>query len=910
MRFLRHLPRSLPHGTSRREVLEQSGAFCVAAGVFLCPFALGGAPLWSAAAAAGLFLAALTLLALSRHAPERAVRIFPAALALLAAAIAASLQLVPMPPVLLKVFAPANARALEQALTPLTPLGMPDLWPAWRPVSLDPPATARALLTILACLLGFLAASQTAVFPKQRTRLAGAISLSALLIALIGFAHALAGADALFGVFRFKQAAPPLLTPFGNPNHLAAFLIVGALFASCLAAAADSRTRQLFWSLAWFILATAIVLSLSRAGLAAFITGQILTAAALRKLSEQDCLNREGAEAHHGSTESAGPRLSVLALAAALASVGAASAYLAADRLLAEWKPLSPLSDEAGLTESKIALPLRALPMIREHWLTGVGKDAFEPAFLRFAETPFLGSRTATHPENIIADWLAGFGIPAGILLLTGLLAALVIGFRRAGTSPLRWTALIAVFAVFLDDLLNFSLSFVGTAVPVSAALAIGTAHRRQGLRLSLRAWVLLLPAVTAAASGAFLLARHDLRADGEKLLTAIQSGSPDSRQLFADAVSRHPLDYYPRLLAASKALAAGVPETAVRLAGNAMALFPAHPAPHAAAASALEKLGHFLQAATEWRMAQERGWKTAAAHLARLFAEGKIDAARITGIAPADEKHGLAFVDALRRAGAAGLAETHLDELERQHGRNARTLMARAALAESQGDMERLLKTAMALDEAEMNGTDTGREGRTDSAPAQGLLLTSRALEALGRRAEAIALLENRLGQKNIPAIRLRLTELKLRTGDAPGAGAVLAEMPPALTRDERVSMLRLKALAARGMKDFAAAADALKTAAILRPGDLDLRLALADALISGERFEAAMQELEQVRAILAEKTGAGGAAATNTPPNRRQQRLEQLTAAAKRGLADRKSRQSESLLRMLSSEPSQGRH
>ena len=887
MQLHRSLPRILTRGSSHRggwgrDSLEQAGFVCVTCGVVLCPFALGGAPLWSVAAAAALFLAALTLLALARHSPDRAVRIFPAALALSAAVLTSALQLLPMPPALLKVLAPANAQVLEQALSPLEGLlGTPGLWPAWRPVSLDPPATARAVLTLLTCLLGFTAAAQAAVFPTARTNLAKAISISALLIALTGFAHALAGSDALFGVFRFKQAAPPLLTPFGNPNHLAAFLIPGALFASCLAATADSRTQQLFWSLSWFILATAVVLSLSRAGLAAFVTGQILTAIALKKLSEL-----EDAHTHASQT---GPKLSVLALLAALSSVAAASAYLAADRLFAEWRSLA---GDSGLADSKIALALRALPLIREHWLSGVGKDAFEPAFQRFAEEPALGRMTATHPENILADWLSGFGIPAGVLLLGGFAAALVIGFRRAGTSSLRWTALIAVFAVFLDDLLNFSLSFVGTAVPFFAAFAIGTAHRRQGLGLSAKAALLLLPAVLILMTGTFLMAGHDLRTDGEALQAALSSGSQNFRQAFADTVSRHPADYYPRLLAASKALTSGSTDAAVLLAGNAMALFPAHPAPHAAAALGLEAKGLFAQAATEWRLAQERGWAPAAARLARLFAEEKIGADRLSGIAPSDLNRGLEFADALRQARAFDLAASHLDALEQIHPRDDQTLKARAALAESRGDMALLLQMGTEL---------------TAMEDASGPLLSARALDALGRRGEAKALLEERLTRKNSAALRLRLAELHLRSGDSAEASAVLAGMPAALSLNDRIAMLRLKAWAAHRMKDFAGAAGFLQTASILRPRDLDLKLSLAGALIAAERFEAAMTELTQVRVLMSPRADAqktsDPAGASLPASGRRRERLEQLTSAAERGLADKKARQNAAMLRALSS-------
>ena len=43
------------------------------------------------------------------------------------------------------------------------------------------------------------------------------------------------GVEELIGLYHFKQASPPLLTPFGNPNHLAGFLILaGTLSAGML----------------------------------------------------------------------------------------------------------------------------------------------------------------------------------------------------------------------------------------------------------------------------------------------------------------------------------------------------------------------------------------------------------------------------------------------------------------------------------------------------------------------------------------------------------------------------------------------------------------------------------------------------------------------------------------------------
>ncbi|MFN7131667.1 MAG: polymerase, partial [Myxococcales bacterium] len=190
--------------------------------VAFCPLALGTVHVWSTAVAAGLAVLAFGLAALACYRSGEPFELpFPTPL-LAAAAVVTALQLVPLPPALLGVIAPETRDVLAFVLAPL------GAWPSWRPLSLDPPATALALVRTLTLLLAFLAAVQVCRSRRARGRAVAALGLVGLLVALIGFGHALVGAQSLLGARLFRYDNSPFLSTLGSPNSLSSLLTLGA----------------------------------------------------------------------------------------------------------------------------------------------------------------------------------------------------------------------------------------------------------------------------------------------------------------------------------------------------------------------------------------------------------------------------------------------------------------------------------------------------------------------------------------------------------------------------------------------------------------------------------------------------------------------------------------------------------
>ena len=256
---------SMPHSRSSEPFRHAATASLVAA-VAGTTLWLGGAPPGAAVLAALLSAAALGLLV---AADQGRLVVPPLALLPLSVAGLCVLQLVPLPPALAGVLSPPLG---ELQYFALVPLGLD----RWRPLSHNPPATAAALVGSLSGAAALVAASGLSRSRTRRRQLAAGIGLTGLAVALIGFGHALADASTLFGLHRFQNTLLPFLTPFGNPNHLAAFATLAS--ALLLGLAADShpdRSRQALWLTAAVAVGAAAFLSLSRGGIAFWCAGQV-----------------------------------------------------------------------------------------------------------------------------------------------------------------------------------------------------------------------------------------------------------------------------------------------------------------------------------------------------------------------------------------------------------------------------------------------------------------------------------------------------------------------------------------------------------------------------------------------------------------------------------------------------------
>ena len=248
----------------------------------------------------------------------------------------------------------------------------------------------------MAYALAFVAAVEVCRSRRSRQRLLATLAFTDAAVAVIGLLHALLGVTQLFGLRAFVHARPPLVTPFGNPNHLAGFLGLSSTVALGLALTSELRERGVLFAAAALLSGAGVLLSLSRAGILFFVFGP----GAPRGVGADDRQRTGGRSARR---EPRGRGAAALLVLVATLAVGG---YVAWEQLVAE--AASADSVEELRQSGKVELwPMMArggagLPVL------GMGRGAFESAFPRYQTEP--NPNTLTHPENAVLQLAAEFG--------------------------------------------------------------------------------------------------------------------------------------------------------------------------------------------------------------------------------------------------------------------------------------------------------------------------------------------------------------------------------------------------------------------------------------------------------------------------------------------------------------------
>ncbi|HYO55128.1 O-antigen ligase family protein [Archangium sp.] len=574
----------------------------------LLPLALGSAPTWvhwPLVALAGL---AFVLACVGARRQHRSLHLPLLALPLGAGALLCLLQLVPLPPGLLSVLSP-EATGLRDFV--LVPLGLEGP----RPLSMDPPATWRELARHLAYLLIFVAAVQVCRSGRARRRLLTTLAFTGAAVAVVGLLHALLGLDRLFGVLAFVHARPPLVTPFGNPNHLAAFLGLSATVSLGLALSSRGRARAAPYVMATVLGGAGVLLSLSRGGIAFFVFG-MLAFALLLLLARRAGTERARAWRRGGTV--------LLCLLAVLAVGGQA----ASERLAAELETADSVEE---LRHGKMEL-WPVLASVARAFPLGLGRGAFESVFPRYQTQPVIN--TSTHPENAVLQLATEFGVPGLLLLAVGLW-----GFgrllRREGLDAAELAVLAGVAALGLHDLFDFSLELPASAVAAWVALAsVARPGGREGSEAPRghappRALAVGV-ALTVVALAALVPGRSTLATAEAELGALVAARAPlaEVRARGLVLIDRHPADHALQDLLGLAHADVGRAEAveALAFANRALFLNPVDARAHRVAARALLTLGRRTQAFLEYRLAFEAGdrellWREALVR-ARTLAE------------------------------------------------------------------------------------------------------------------------------------------------------------------------------------------------------------------------------------------------------------------------------------------------
>lgn len=460
-------------------------------------------------------------------------------------------SLLPMPQGLLAFLSPETDRLFRLALESMGLYGQGQ----WRAMSLDVAETALGASGYMALTLVFFIAGALFLAKPQLKRLATVLALTAFGVAVLGFGQKVLGLDRIYGLVALGQDIPFLISSFVNPNHLAAFLGFVVPLQVALMFKSQTRGKKALWSLIAVITASALLLTLSRAGILAFLISQLTFSFLLWRLEHK-----------------ARRILSVQILAA---SVLAVALVLALAPLRHEAETLSPESGSAFGPKPWVWADAwqqtQAMPLF------GAGLETFKIVSPLFKTQTI--DRRALYPENIELHLATEVGLVVAVLVLALLLLWILHLARDRELALIEIGAFCGLLALVLHNQVDFNFTAFSIAVPATALLAVLSLRqaRREpyGLFKSVVVppWLILALGLVAGLTiglgeGYWLFARA--AASQERLHEAAYAKTPNKAVLETvsrDEIERHPFDSYLRLLAAERYNARELDERVAKLA-------------------------------------------------------------------------------------------------------------------------------------------------------------------------------------------------------------------------------------------------------------------------------------------------------------------------------------------------------
>jgi len=255
------------------------------------------------------------------------------------------------------------------------------------------------------------------------------------------------------GMKYYFDGKPRLSVIFGHPNHLGNVLAFGSLLCYSRVVASRSRVSQ---ALLWVLLAVLVaglVATYSRGAWLGFVVGLVASALYMYKRVTTSRL-----------------AASMLALTViVLISVFTLSSHAAQERL----GSTSPEADDS--VRNRVAVWRSTMPMIRDHWLVGVGIGTFGDAFDRRYRPPDLGAGKYASALNNYITCAAEAGIPGILLYLCFLVYACIAGSRRVSGAGWRVGTqiglLCGVYSMLVFGMTTYTLARVYYGVVVGCAM-------------------------------------------------------------------------------------------------------------------------------------------------------------------------------------------------------------------------------------------------------------------------------------------------------------------------------------------------------------------------------------------------------------------------------------------------------
>lgn len=366
-------------------------------------------------------------------------------------------QCVPLPAAVVHVLSPATADVWTRAWIPFR-----EAAPAFFPLTLAPAATHLEVLRGCFYVCVFLSALRVMSFDGGRAFLERVVVVSATLVALSSLGHAAVHAERVFGVYAPRDAYAFISGRYGpllNPNHLSAYLNVGACVALGVVLAQRPSMPPVLAGAAGLLCAGTSVWAGSRGGTGALVLGVGLAfALAWRIHRRADQASRYDAV------------FPVLVGVAGAGLVGFGTSDFAR-------------SDLSNTNLSKFELALASLRLTGHSPFFGVGRGAFETVFPS-VQQGYGGPSydTFTHPENLVAQWSTEWGIPVTLAAFALFGYALrPATMLQAARPPLgAWAAIVASVT---HDFVDFHLEVPGVTAPVLLCIALVVGARARSSR-------------------------------------------------------------------------------------------------------------------------------------------------------------------------------------------------------------------------------------------------------------------------------------------------------------------------------------------------------------------------------------------------------------------------------------------
>lgn len=550
--------------------------------IVIAPQLFGGAFPWAVVAIAGMSLIALATALWTRR-PSATVALDGVLIMMGVAWLWTCLQAVPLPTSIAQALGLGSVESAERLQ------GLDWASAIQLTISHDPGATHVQILIGIAILASFLAARLGG--PEGLQPIAIAAVVSALLIGLVGLAHRAVGTEVLFGVYSPRFIAPELLTPLMNGNHLGGFSLMGALIAAGLAAQGDRRSRHA-WATASALCTILVAWTVSRGAIGSLLFGFVLLAGWFSSRRRPD---RRGA-------------------AIPIAVVGAALAGLLA---FASLEPILRRFESQGF--DKLETALRGFDLLHgSAWWLGVGRGAFSAAFVANVGS----TERYTHPENLVTQWTTEWGVPVAVALLVVLVVAVWQRLRNAD-KPITAAVCVAIIALSLQNLVDFSLEMAGIVVVVASLLGALLTDAERAESRSPRRWPLTAFSLFVVILA--VLGPRVLRSDTQSVVDQLVRSMQDDDEKTFEATLRRGLALHPS--EPSLALLAGTyaglkrHSDAPQWLAVVMDEAPGWAAPHVVAAKWLFAEGRTDQALIEIREAELRQPNSGHAALCNVLA-------------------------------------------------------------------------------------------------------------------------------------------------------------------------------------------------------------------------------------------------------------------------------------------------